>query len=66
MKHLEEVAGEFGLMSIRLDTAKFNHPAINLYKKLGYKNIARYREGVFDSESLRRYYEEKVYMEKKL
>ena len=66
MKRLEDTAKEFGLTCIRLDTAKFNFPAINLYKKIGYKEISRYREGVFDNESLRKYYEEKVYMEKLL
>ena len=66
MKRLEDTAKGFGLTSIRLDTAKFNLPAINLYKKIGYKEISRYRDGVFDNEILRRYYEEKVYMEKQL
>jgi len=66
MKCLEDKATEFGLTAVRLDTAKFNLPAINLYKKIGYRVIDRYRAGAFDNESLRRYYEEKVYMEKKL
>jgi len=66
MKRLEDTAKEFGLTCIRLDTAKFNFPAINLYKKIGYKEISRYREGAIDDTNLKKYYEEKVYMEKLL
>ena len=66
MSRLEDRAREYGLAAVRLDTARFNVPAINLYKKIGYREIDRYRAGAFDNESLRRYYEEKVYMEKTL
>ena len=66
MLELEKKAIEFGYSYIRLDTARFNIPAQNLYKKLGYKEIERYSQTIFPSESLRKYYEEKVYMEKTL
>ena len=66
MLQLEEKAREFGFSFIRLDTARFNVPAQNLYRKLGYKEIDRYSQTIFQDESLRRYYEEKLYMEKKL
>ena len=67
MNHLEEKAQEFGFSALRLDTAKFNVPAQRLYAKLGYNEIGRYREITrSESEGIRLYYEEKVYMEKKL
>ena len=67
MNHIEEKAKEFGLSSLRLDTAKFNTPAQNLYKKIGYKEIDIYREITRnENENIRLYYEEKVYMDKKL
>jgi ribosomal protein S18 acetylase RimI-like enzyme len=66
MEHLEDKAKEFGFKALRLDTQQFNLPAINMYKKIGYKEIYRYREGLFENKSLKKYYEEKVYMEKRL
>jgi len=66
MKHIEEKAREFGFSKLRLDTARFNHPAQRLYHKIGYREIDMYKPGSFHNESLKRYYEEKVYMEKKL
>lgn len=66
MLELEKKAKEFGYITIRLDTARFNVPAQRLYSKLGYEEIERYRQTIFQNEILRKYYEEKVYMEKKL
>jgi len=67
MRQIEDKAKEFGFSALRLDTAKFNLPAQNLYRKLGYEEIDRYTEvGKFENESLRKYYAEKVYMEKEL
>jgi ribosomal protein S18 acetylase RimI-like enzyme len=65
MNHLENKAKEFGFSALRLDTAKFNIPAQRLYIKRGYSEIERYRE-ITRNENIRLYYEEKVYMEKKL
>ena len=65
MNKLEEKAIEYGFTSLRLDTAKFNTPAQKLYRKIGYKEIPRYREITRnENENIIRYYEEKVYMEK--
>jgi ribosomal protein S18 acetylase RimI-like enzyme len=66
MMELEAKAREYGFGVMCLDTAKFNVAAQNLYRKLGYRSIGRYSQTVFSNESLRQYYEEKVYMEKKL
>jgi len=67
MKHIEDKAKDYGFTSLRLDTPRFNVAAQNLYKKIGYYEIPRYTSlGAFENESLRRYYAEKVYMEKKL
>jgi ribosomal protein S18 acetylase RimI-like enzyme len=66
MLELEEKAREFGFSFVRLDTARFNVPAQGLYKKLGYSEIEKYSQTRLTNESLRRYYNEKLYMEKKL
>jgi ribosomal protein S18 acetylase RimI-like enzyme len=67
MKRIEETAKEFGFSTLRLDTQKFNIPAQSLYRKIGYRENDRYTKmGKFENESLRKYYAEKVYMEKKL
>jgi ribosomal protein S18 acetylase RimI-like enzyme len=66
MLKLEQKAKEFGFNYIRLDTARFNVPAQGLYKKLGYSEIEKYSQTRFPNESLKRYYNEKIYMEKKL
>jgi ribosomal protein S18 acetylase RimI-like enzyme len=67
MEHIEGQARAFGFTSIRLDTQRFNLPAQSLYRKIGYKEIERYTgDTFFENENLRKYYAEKVYMEKKL
>ena len=67
MNRLEEKAKEYGFSALRLDTAKFNTPAQRLYKKIGYNEIERYRKVTRnENENIRLYYEEKVYMEKRL
>jgi len=64
---LEETARNYGFSIFRLDTAGFNKPAQNLYKKLGYNEIVRYSKvDPTKSEAMQRYDEEKMYMEKKL
>ena len=67
MMHIEKEAKEFGFSAVRLDTARFNIPAQKLYKKIGYYEIPRFTPvGTFENDSLARYYNEKVYMEKQL
>jgi GNAT superfamily N-acetyltransferase len=64
---LEASAREFGYSRVRLDTADFNEVAQHVYRKVGFTEIPRYTEvGLFESEILKAYYENKVYMEKKL
>jgi ribosomal protein S18 acetylase RimI-like enzyme len=67
MYDLEERANKFGYSSLRLDAGGFNVVAKNLYRKLGYHEIERFTD--FDNlkiERTRPYYQEKIYMEKKL
>jgi len=67
MNTLEETARNYGFSILRLDTAGFNKPAQNLYKKLGYYEIERYSKvDPTKSEAMQRYDIEKIYMEKKL
>ncbi len=67
MAHLEERARAFGFRAIRLNTQRFNLPAQSLYRKIGYREIERYSyDTFFENENLRKYYAEKMYMEKRL
>ena len=67
MSELEDQARKFGFTTLRLDTAGFNIPAQRLYQKLGYTRINRYSgKTSLENEKTQQYYDEKVYMEKKL
>lgn len=66
LDRLEEKAQDFGFNVLRLNAARFNVIAQNLYRKAGYYEIQRYYELDFKgNEDSRMMYDEVVYMEKK-
>jgi ribosomal protein S18 acetylase RimI-like enzyme len=45
LERLEEIAAAHGCRAVRLDSASHMGPAIALYRRLGYREIAPYNDG---------------------
>jgi ribosomal protein S18 acetylase RimI-like enzyme len=71
-KELEKKAREYGYTTLRLDTGPHNEAAQHVYRKMGFKERDYYGSSEYGrfaqdtTEDGRRYYEMKIYMEKKL
>ncbi len=72
LSELEKKARLFGYSTLRLGTGAHNEVAQHVYRKAGYKEIGYYESTDHDritsdkTEDGRIYYENKIYMEKKL
>jgi len=72
LEQLEEKAREFGYSTLRLDTGAHNEAAQHIYRRAGftereyYNSSAHGRVAKNETEDGHIYYENKVYMEKKL
>lgn len=70
--NLIEKAKEFEYHTLRLDTSSYSKAAQSIYKKAGFEEIDYYestehgRQAKNDTEAGRIYYNQKIYMEKKL
>jgi len=52
LEHLERVAGESGIHTLRLETGEWLTDAVSLYRAAGYREIARYGMYVDSADSL--------------
>ena len=72
LEQLEEKAREFGYSTLRLDTGAHNEAAQHIYRRAGftkreyYNSSAHGRVAKNETKDGHIYYENKVYMEKKL